>query len=56
MQPNPATPTATPTTATATETVPVEAIAGPATVLLIAVLTWAAFVIWLQTATGARLP
>jgi hypothetical protein len=54
MQPNlvshTATPTPTPTP------IPVEAIAGPAAVLLITVLTWVAFVIWLQNATGGRLP
>jgi hypothetical protein len=46
--------TATPTPTTTP--IPVEAIAGPAAVLLITVLTWVAFVIWLQTATGGRLP
>jgi len=54
MQPNAA--TATPTATSTPAAVAVEAIAGPAAVLLVTILTWAAFVIWLQTATGGRLP
>lgn len=56
MQPNVVVHTATPTpTATPTAEIPVEALYGVGAVGL-AVLTWGAFVIWLQNATGGRLP